>query len=77
MIECVLSESVGDIKLRNINIKVGVNMEELTKVCTKCGEEKLLSEFYKDKHGKLGVRGDCKRCSSRKKTYTYDIDIFF
>ena len=33
-----------------------------TKVCTKCGVEKPLSEFYKNKGGKYEVRGDCKEC---------------
>ena len=34
-----------------------------TKQCTKCGKQKLLSEFYKQKDGKYGVRGDCKKCN--------------
>jgi hypothetical protein len=35
-----------------------------TKICTKCGEEKLatLEFFYKQKRGKYGVRGECKSC---------------
>jgi hypothetical protein len=33
-----------------------------SKVCTKCGVEKPLSDFYKAKQGKQGVRGDCKAC---------------
>ena len=33
-----------------------------TKVCTKCGEEKELTEFYKKKGGKFGVTSSCKIC---------------
>jgi hypothetical protein len=32
------------------------------KICTKCGVEKSLDEFYKSKMGKDGYRGDCKTC---------------
>ena len=39
------------------------------KVCTKCKIEKSLTEYYKDKNRKDGVRPDCKECNcaSRKK----------
>jgi superfamily II helicase len=33
-----------------------------TKVCTKCHEEKEISEFYKLKNGKYGVESVCKFC---------------
>jgi Recombination endonuclease VII len=33
-----------------------------TKICTKCGIEKKISEFYKYPNGKFGVRADCKKC---------------
>ena len=32
------------------------------KVCTKCKEYKLLSEFYKHKNYKGGLKSDCKSC---------------
>jgi len=32
------------------------------KKCSKCGVEKSISEFYKDKRGKYGVRSQCKEC---------------
>ena len=35
---------------------------ELTKVCPKCGRELPLSEFYKDKSNKDGLRTYCKEC---------------
>jgi hypothetical protein len=35
-------------------------------ICTKCGEEKPLSEFYKEKLGKYGRRTDCKKCSIKR-----------
>lgn len=33
-----------------------------TKVCSKCGMEKPLTEFGRDKKGKQGRRADCKEC---------------
>ena len=35
---------------------------ELTKVCTKCGKELPLSEFYKHPNCKNGVMNKCKDC---------------
>jgi hypothetical protein len=41
-----------------------------TKVCKKCGREKPLDEFYKDKNGILGVFLYCKTCDNlRHKIY--------
>ena len=37
-------------------------MEQKIKICNKCKEEKPLSEFYKMKTGKFGVKGRCKIC---------------
>lgn len=34
-----------------------------SKICTKCGKQKLFSEFYKDKSGKHGVKSECKKCN--------------
>lgn len=33
-----------------------------TKRCSKCGEDKPISEFYRQPGGLYGVRGDCKAC---------------
>jgi len=33
-----------------------------TKICTKCGKEKSLPEFYKSVYGKGGVESMCKEC---------------
>jgi len=33
-----------------------------TKICTKCGKEKPLAEFYKSAKGRGGVEADCKLC---------------
>lgn len=33
-----------------------------TKKCSKCGEVKPISEFYKGKKYKDGIRGTCKKC---------------
>ena len=32
------------------------------KTCSKCGEEKPLSEFYRNKDSRDGYRADCKKC---------------
>jgi len=49
-----------------------------TKVCTKCGEEKELTEFYKNKLGKFGVKSRCKICVSgwRKNYYKENPEYF-
>ena len=45
-------------------------MCEQLKKCTKCGEEKFLSEFYELKNGKYGVYSICRIClNSYKKAY--------
>ncbi|WP_300908340.1 hypothetical protein [Corynebacterium stationis] len=36
-----------------------------TKTCTKCGEEKPVTEFHKQKRGKYGVTSRCKGCISK------------
>jgi len=39
----------------------------MVKVCTKCGVEKELSEFYKTlQRGKLRIRSDCKKCNIKQ-----------
>lgn len=38
----------------------------MVKECTKCGEEKALTEFHKKKTGKYGVTGLCKGCTREK-----------
>jgi len=46
------------------------NNEEQTKECTRCGQEKPLSGFHKDKRYRLGVYSQCKVCvSERMKQY--------
>lgn len=41
-----------------------------TKICSICKEEKLLTDFYKDKRGKGGLTSRCKKCSADyHKTY--------
>lgn len=50
-------------------------MEEIvktTKICTKCGEEKNVSEFGKRKNVKDGLRSNCKTCERKySKIYHY------
>jgi hypothetical protein len=42
----------------------------LSKICTKCKIEKLLSEFHKDKYQKSGICPYCKLCvNNRKKAF--------
>ena len=39
---------------------------EQTKVCKGCGQELLLSEFYKKESGKYGVTATCKVCNNKR-----------
>ncbi len=32
------------------------------RICSKCKQEKELSEFHKDKHNRSGLKGWCKVC---------------
>jgi hypothetical protein len=42
-------------------------IEDITyKTCSKCGEEKLLTDFYKNKNCKDGYRNVCKDCCKEK-----------
>jgi hypothetical protein len=43
-------------------------MEQILKRCSKCGDEKPLSEFHKAKHGKFGFAADCKICKNNHNT---------
>ena len=36
-----------------------------TKVCTKCNKEKLESEYYSKGKPKVGLRSECKECSTK------------
>lgn len=38
----------------------------ITKKCTKCGEEKTISQYSKDVRGLFGVVSNCKQCISKK-----------
>lgn len=37
-----------------------------TKKCVHCGQEKPVTEFYKDKHTKDGLQSWCKQCSNSR-----------
>lgn len=37
-----------------------------TKVCSKCGKEKAISDYHKSKLGRLGTRKDCKECVGKR-----------
>ena len=43
-----------------------LNTEFLQKRCCTCQKLKYKSEFSKDKKGKYGVRGSCKKCQSKR-----------
>jgi hypothetical protein len=52
-------------KTKKIKYLIENGLLPKSKVCTKCGEEKLLEEFTNTKKGKYGKAGECKLC--RKK----------
>jgi len=51
----------------------------MIKKCSKCGEEKELSEFNKSKNGRFQKRADCKICQSKtaiaRNKITYDSKV--
>lgn len=55
-------------------------IEPQTKTCAHCGQEKPVTEFYKDSHTKDGLQSWCKKCSnarsnsSRNKTKKGDLN---
>ncbi len=40
----------------------------MTKLCSKCGEEKPVIDFYRQKGGKDGLRAACKKCFIKANT---------
>ncbi len=42
----------------------------LFKICTKCNQEKPVSEFYKDRHSKDELQYRCKKCSNAQSNVT-------
>ena len=42
------------------------------KTCTKCGEEKALSEYYKKKSGRCGVSAVCNKCEAARYRKWYE-----
>lgn len=50
-------------------------MEEETKVCTKCNQEKPLSQFYADKKAKDGHFNECKECVKKRTRERYYLNI--
>ena len=46
---------------------------EQTKICTKCGIEKILDDFSTDKRQKYGRRPECRECSRNgRRDYIHD-----
>lgn len=47
----------------------------MTKTCTKCRINKSIEDFNIVKHGKYGVRGECRECQKLKKRERYKMTI--
>ena len=47
------------------------------KTCTKCLQDKALTEYYIDKHQSDGHRPDCKECHKARQKHKYDTDENF
>ncbi len=43
----------------------GPTQKEVTKVCSKCGEDKSPSGYYKDRKNKNGLRASCTECTKK------------
>ena len=58
--------------------KMGRKVEDQRKKCSKCKEEKLLKEFWKDSWHRGGLRSQCKKCDnlSRKLRYQKNPEYF-
>ena len=48
-----------------LNISFILHKNNIMKVCSKCKEEKLFSEFHKGKQNKDGYNGSCKECNKK------------
>lgn len=46
-------------------------INNIVKVCTKCGEEKSLADFSKDKNKKYGYGSSCKKCKAKSTSSRY------
>ena len=44
------------------------------KKCTKCLENKKLSQFHNDKYKKLGKKSSCVKCDSERKKISYTLN---
>ncbi len=42
-----------------------------SKICTRCGEEKVFEDYHKNRTKKYGVRPECKECSSKERKEYY------
>lgn len=58
---CLRSSQAKEKELRLTLIPKGC------KICAKCNEIKVLSEFYKHKNCKFGVHSECKKCDKKRK----------
>jgi hypothetical protein len=52
--------------------KIGEHNMYMSKQCSKCGEVKPITEFYKRWNGYLGVRADCKNCGAKDRIERYN-----
>lgn len=48
--------------VQNVEAHIGIANEERKKRCSKCGVEKVYSEFFRDSSIKCGFRSRCKAC---------------
>ena len=62
MVHLVYHQLLLDLVINNVLRSVS----KMKKQCSKCKEWKDISEYYKTKHGKYGVRGGCKQCSKKQ-----------
>jgi hypothetical protein len=44
----------------------------MTKICSKCGAEKSIEDFYVDRSKKDGHRNECKECTAKRQKPYYE-----
>ena len=64
-----MSTNISNVNTNTLNV---YNNTSLSKVCSQCHQNKLLTEYNKDKRKSDGLQNDCKSCQSIKRKHYQD-----